>query len=137
MSFTLGIDIGGSGIKGAPADLDKGEFALPRLRIPTPQPSTPRACAQVIGEIADHFGDEAPGPVGITVPAPVIHGVTPSMANLDQSWTGFTAQDFLAEQAVTYPLFHRKLITAYNGDKVTNFKPIASTGLDLVGVGLK
>ena len=47
------------------------------------------------------------------------------------------AQDFLAEQAVTYPLFHRKLITAYNGDKVTNFKPIASTGLDLVGVGLK
>lgn len=47
------------------------------------------------------------------------------------------AQDFLAEQAVTYPLFHRKLITAYNGGKLTGFKSIASTGLDLVGVGLK
>ena len=47
------------------------------------------------------------------------------------------AQDFLAEQAVTYPLFHRKLITAYNGGKLTGFKSIASTSLDLVGVGLK
>ena len=98
MSLTLGIDIGGSGIKGAPADLDKGEFALPRLRIPTPRPATPQACAQVMDEIVEHFGDETAGPVGITVPAPVIHGVTPSMANLDQSWAGFAAQDFLAER---------------------------------------
>ncbi|MDO5727836.1 MAG: ROK family protein, partial [Bowdeniella nasicola] len=43
MSFAFGIDIGGSGIKGAPVDLTAGDFAAERLRIPTPQPSTPKA----------------------------------------------------------------------------------------------
>ncbi|WP_026459496.1 ABC transporter substrate-binding protein [Schaalia vaccimaxillae] len=47
------------------------------------------------------------------------------------------AQDLLAEQAVVYPLFHRNMITAYNGDKLDGVKPIAATGLELVGVGLK
>lgn len=98
MAFTLGIDIGGSGIKGAPVDLGKGAFASDRLRIPTPQPSTPRACGRVISEIVDHFADEIDEPVGVTVPAPVIEGVTPSMANLDQEWAGFAAQPFLSER---------------------------------------
>ncbi|WP_316670509.1 polyphosphate--glucose phosphotransferase [uncultured Propionibacterium sp.] len=96
--MTLGIDIGGSGIKGAPVDLDRGEFALPRLRVPTPQPSTPSACARAMGEIVEHFAGRDDGPIGITIPAPVIDGVTPSMANLDQTWAGFAAEDFLTGQ---------------------------------------
>ena len=48
----LGIDIGGSGIKGAPVDTQKGELLAPRHRIPTPQPSKPKSVAKVVGEVA-------------------------------------------------------------------------------------
>ena len=54
----LGIDIGGSGIKGAPVDLETGEFAGKRLRIDTPTPSTPEAVAEVVDQIVDHFADD-------------------------------------------------------------------------------
>lgn len=98
MSTVLGIDIGGSGVKGAPVDLDKGEFAADRLRIDTPKKSTPKNVASVVGEIVEHFsatiGDS---PVGITVPAPVIHGVVPQMANLDQDWVGLDAEKFFSD----------------------------------------
>jgi hypothetical protein len=53
---TLGIDIGGSGIKGAPVDTETGQLAAERLRIPTPSPSTPEAVAGVIKQILDNFG---------------------------------------------------------------------------------
>ncbi|MCE0768440.1 ROK family protein [Pseudonocardia kujensis] len=89
----LGIDIGGSGIKGAPVDLDKGKLADDRLRIPTPQPSTPEAVAEVVGQILDHF--EWDGPFGCTFPAVVQHGVTQTAANVDPSWIGCNAQDLL------------------------------------------
>ncbi|MEU7817699.1 polyphosphate--glucose phosphotransferase [Pseudonocardia sp. NPDC049154] len=89
----LGIDIGGSGIKGAPVDLDKGKLADERLRIPTPQPSTPEAVAEVVGQILDHF--EWDGPFGCTFPAVVQHGVTQTAANVDPSWIGSNAQDLL------------------------------------------
>ena len=52
----LGIDVGGSGIKGAPVDLDTGQLTADRLRIETPQPSTPDAVAEVVAQVAEHFG---------------------------------------------------------------------------------
>lgn len=86
-TYSLGIDVGGSGIKGAPVDLDKGAFAADRLRIETPDPSTPDAVIEVIEQIAEHFADSTAGePIGITVPAVVMHGVVKTAANIDKSW---------------------------------------------------
>ena len=79
----LGIDIGGSGIKGAPVDLHAGEMMTDRLRITTPAKSTPKNVAAVVGEIVDNFKDTiGDGPIGITVPAVVTHGKTRSAANI-------------------------------------------------------
>ncbi|MFV0451029.1 MAG: polyphosphate--glucose phosphotransferase [Propioniciclava sp.] len=95
----LGIDIGGSGIKGAVVDLKRGKFTTDRLRIPTPQPATPEAVAAVVGEIAAHFADTlGDAPVGITVPAIVAHGVTRSAANIDDSWIDAPAEAIFAAE---------------------------------------
>ena len=79
----LGIDIGGSGIKGALVDLKKGEMATDRIRIPTP------AVKQIVEAFAEDLAD---GPVGITIPAVVTHGVTRSAANIDKSWIDAPAE---------------------------------------------
>ncbi|MDQ3591284.1 MAG: ROK family protein [Actinomycetota bacterium] len=95
----LGIDIGGSGIKGAPVDLDVGEFAADRLRIQTPQESTPDAVADVVASIAEHF-EKATGdaPIGVTVPAVVSRGIVRTAANIDQTWIGTDAGELLASR---------------------------------------
>ena len=77
----LGIDIGGSGIKGAPVDLATGTLSADRLRIPTPKKSTPKACADVVAQIVEKFADQlGDGPIGIAIPAPVVHGSVPMIA---------------------------------------------------------
>jgi polyphosphate glucokinase len=89
----LGIDIGGSGIKGAPVDLATGELTTDRLKIATPQQSTPQNVAKVVGEIVDHFSDQiGDGPLGVTIPAVVTHGRTRSAANIDKSWIDAEAE---------------------------------------------
>lgn len=94
----LGIDIGGSGIKGAPVDLDKGEMTTDRLRIDTPKKSTPKNVAEVVKEIVDHFSDTiGDGPIGITIPAVVTHGITRSAANIDKSWIDAKAEDIFED----------------------------------------
>lgn len=99
MSTVLGIDIGGSGVKGAPVDLTKGDFAADRFRIETPQPSTPEAVVGVVGQIVEHFADSiGDSPIGITIPAPVRHGKVPMIANLDQSWKGLAAEEFFEDR---------------------------------------
>ena len=99
MNFILGIDVGGSGIKGAPVDLEAGDFAADRLRIPTPEKSTPKAVAEVIGEIIDAFEDQiGDNPVGISIPAPVVHGTVPFIANLDQKWAGLKADEYFEDK---------------------------------------
>jgi polyphosphate glucokinase len=80
----FGIDIGGSGIKGATVDLTRGELATERHRIPTPKPSTPEAVAEVIRMLVSHF--DWKGPIGCTFPGVVQHGVVGSAANVDRSW---------------------------------------------------
>lgn len=99
MNVFLGIDIGGSGIKGAPVDLDTGTLLAERKRIRTPSVSTPANVAQAVSEIIDHFQPViGEAPVGVTIPAPVVHGVVPFIANLDKSWTGLNADAFFSER---------------------------------------
>ena len=95
----LGIDIGGSGIKGALVDLAAGDFATDRVRIPTPEKSTPAALADVVAEIVAQFADQmGDGPIGVTVPAVVTHGVVRSAANIDDSWIDADAAELLRER---------------------------------------
>jgi polyphosphate glucokinase len=95
----LGIDIGGSGIKGAPVNLDTGEFADERMRIDTPVKSTPKNVAKVVGEIVEHFkGVIGDGPIGITIPAVVTHGITRSAANIDKSWIDCNAEKVFEDE---------------------------------------
>lgn len=92
---TLGIDIGGSAIKGAPVDLDKGVLVTERVRVEMPTPSTPENCARVVQELVQRF--QYSGPVGITFPAVVKNGVTLTAANVDKSWINFDAQKLMRE----------------------------------------
>ena len=94
--LAFGIDIGGSGIKGAPVDLKKGAFADDRLRIPTPQPATPDAVAATVAEIVDSFDLDKMVPIGVTFPAVMLHGVAQSAANVDDSWIGTDAQELFS-----------------------------------------
>ncbi|MEN8155915.1 MAG: ROK family protein [Bacteroidota bacterium] len=80
----LGIDIGGSGVKGAIVDTKKGELITERYRIPTPQPATPEAVAKVITKIAKHF--KWNGPIGVGFPGVIQQGVARTAANVDDSW---------------------------------------------------
>jgi polyphosphate glucokinase len=92
----FGIDFGGTGIKGAPVDLEVGDFAEERVRITTPQPATPQAVASVFAGLLEQF-PHSTGPVGVTVPAVVRHGVVGSAANIDPGWIGTDADALLSE----------------------------------------
>ena len=92
----MGVDIGGTGIKGAPVDIEKGELAGERFRILTPHPATPKAVADVVGEVVEHFTWN--GPVGATFPAVVKDGVTLSAANVDKEWIGANADELFTQR---------------------------------------
>ena len=97
--LAIGIDIGGSGIKGAAVDLATGAFASPRHRIPTPQPSGPAAVLPTVRHLADLIEQDAGGgrrPVGVTFPAPIIDGSTMTAANVDADWVGYPAETALS-----------------------------------------
>ncbi len=91
----LGIDIGGSGIKGAPVDTVSGTLRAERLRIDTPQPSTPEAVTEVVCTLVRHFAWT--GAVGCAFPAIVKSGVTKSAANVDKGWVNYPAQEKLGQ----------------------------------------
>lgn len=86
----LGIDIGGTGIKGAPVNLATGELTAERFRVLTPQPSTPEAVAAAVAEVAAHFGNHER--FGVGFPAVVKGGHTWSAANVDHAWIGADAK---------------------------------------------
>jgi len=86
----LGIDVGGSGIKGAPVETRTGELLAPRLRVDTPEPATPRAVTRAIVQVVRHFAWR--GPIGCGVPAAVRAGVVLTAANLERSWIGTNAR---------------------------------------------
>jgi polyphosphate glucokinase len=80
----FGVDIGGSGIKGALVDLDRGDLATERVKYLTPHPSTPEAVADVVARLVREAGWS--GELGVTFPAIIKHGVALSAANVDKSW---------------------------------------------------
>ena len=92
----LGIDIGGSGIKGAPVDTQTGTLLAPRFRIPTPSPSKPVAVAGVVGKIVKHFDWHAP--MGCGFPGVVREGVALTAANIHRSWIETNVADLFARQ---------------------------------------
>ncbi len=86
MTEVVGIDIGGSGIKGARVDVTSGRLITDRFRVKTPQPSLPEAVADVFAQVVDQAG--LTPVVGCTFPAIVQHGIVRSAANVDHSWIG-------------------------------------------------
>lgn len=91
----LGIDIGGSGIKGAVVEVNKGVLKTDRLRLATPKDPGPEAVANVVKTIVDHF--EWDGPVGCTFPGVIKHGVVHSAANLKPEWIGLDAAKLFSQ----------------------------------------
>ena len=91
----FGIDIGGTGIKGAPVDMETGALRSERLRIPTPTGAKPRPMAEVVAEIVKRF--DWHGPVGVGFPAVVRSGVVRSAANIHQKWIGTQIEALLSE----------------------------------------
>ena len=85
----LGIDVGGSGIKGAPVDFETGTLLAERVRIKTPKSGEPEPMAEVVRQIAQSFNWS--GPIGIGFPAPIKGGVTMMAANVSEKWVGTNA----------------------------------------------
>ncbi|MET7382025.1 polyphosphate--glucose phosphotransferase [Streptomyces sp. NPDC005526] len=99
----FGVDIGGSGIKGAPVDLDKGDLAQERFKVLTPHPATPDAVADGVKEVVDHFGWT--GPVGLTFPGVVTGGaMIRTAANVDRSWVDTDARALFGERLGGLPV---------------------------------
>ena len=98
MNTAFGIDIGGSGIKGAPVNLKDGTFSEDRLRIPTPQPATPKAVAHICAKLLEHFDIPETAPIGITFPAPIKDSVVRFIANLDPSWQSVNVADLMQQE---------------------------------------
>jgi polyphosphate glucokinase len=92
----FGVDIGGTGIKGAPVDLDRGALSDERYKIDTPQPATPESVTEGVHRVIEHFGWS--GPVGVTFPGVVVDGTTRTAANVDAGWVGLDARGLLGER---------------------------------------
>ena len=115
----FGIDIGGTGIKGALVDTTDGSLVTPRVRIVTPHPATPEAVAAVVTKLVADSGWT--GPVGATLPAVISHGVARSAANVDPSWIGTDAD---------------ALFTEATGDQVTVLNDADAAGLAEIRFGV-
>ena len=87
----LGVDVGGSGVKGAIVDLATGQLVGERFRLETPQPATPEAVTATVAEVVRHFDFD--GPLGVTYPGVVVDGVVHSAANVDHAWIGTNAAE--------------------------------------------
>src|SRR6202012_5278680 len=93
----LGIDIGGSGIKAAPVDVETGKFLADRQKIATPRPALPDPVADVVKQLVTSFSWS--GPIGITFPGVVTDGITRTAANLDPAWIGVDAGQLFGQAA--------------------------------------
>ena len=126
----FGIDIGGSGIKGAPVDLRTGEFAADRVRIPTPQPATPQAVARTVAEVVDSFDLDHDVPIGVTFPAVILHGVAQSAANVDDSWIGTDVAATIGEAT------GRRVVAVNDADAAGYAEVVYGAARDVPGVVL-
>lgn len=87
----LGIDVGGSGIKGAPVDTETGKLLAERNRIKTPEKAEPEPVAEVVAQVAQSFDWKKP--IGIGFPAPIKNGVAMMAANISEKWIGINADE--------------------------------------------
>ena len=94
MTQTLGIDIGGSGIKAALVDRESGELCSERLRVATPRPATPDSVAGAVNELVSQF--DYSGPVGCCFPTIVIEGRAHSASNMGREWVGVAIDETLS-----------------------------------------
>jgi len=92
----LGIDIGGSGVKGAPVDTVRGELLAERFRVPTPQPSDVTSVVEAVAHVAGAF--DGYDRIGLTFPGVVVDGVTRTAANVDRSWIDTPAADLFSDR---------------------------------------
>lgn len=90
----LGIDIGGSGVKGAPVDTELGVLLAKRFRRQTPKGAKPDSIAKVVKKIANHF--EWEGPIGCGFPAVIQHGIARTAANVHKKWIGTNAVELFS-----------------------------------------
>jgi polyphosphate glucokinase len=96
VTVRLGVDIGGTGIKGAPVNVELGDLTADRFRLVTPKKHKPAEVVKVVHEVVQHFPD-ADGPIGVTFPGVIIRGVVHTAANMDRSWIGLDADKLLTE----------------------------------------
>lgn len=101
MRGLIGVDIGGSGIKGAVVDAGRGELKGERTRVETPQPAVPEAVVAATAEVIAELGPDS-GPVGIGLPSPIVDGIAMMAANIDRSWVGVHAAEAFS-QAIGRP----------------------------------
>ncbi len=92
----LGIDVGGTGIKGGLVNVKTGKMETERFRFATPSPATPAAMAATVQQLVDEL--DYKGPVGVGFPAIVRRGVAASAANIDESWVGTNITQVFGQQ---------------------------------------
>lgn len=97
MTLSLGVDIGGTGIKGALVDTASGELSGPRIKYPTPDGSKPADVLATVRQILEEAGTAPGSPVGVCFPAPITRGFTMSAANVSSEWIGFPAERVFAD----------------------------------------
>lgn len=97
--IALGVDIGGSGIKGAPVNLKTGKLTEDRYRIPTPQPSTPDAVARTVAQVIARFEPSRKTPVGVTFPGVIQDGIVKTAANVHDQWIGTNLRQIIRDYA--------------------------------------
>jgi polyphosphate glucokinase len=122
----LGIDIGGSGIKGAIVNTRTGKLVSARHRVKTPDPSTPKAVAAAVTSLVKHFRWR--GPVGCGMPGPILRGTVVTVANLDQGWPGTNAE-LLFRKATG-----RKVVVVNDADAAGLAEVTFGAGKDTMGV---
>src|SRR6476660_491509 len=109
----FGIDVGGSGVKGAIVDLETGQLIGERFKLETPQPATPEAVAKTVAAVVREFGWT--GSLGVTYPGVVTDGIVRTAANVDKGWIGTSAQDVISAKL--------------NGQRVTVLNDADAAGL--------
>jgi polyphosphate glucokinase len=99
--ISIGVDVGGSGIKVAAVDLATGQLVGERHRVPTPKPSTPEPMIRIISRLVKLVERAVPeaanAPVGVGMPCVILEGATVTAANIDKRWVGFAARDAMSK----------------------------------------
>jgi polyphosphate glucokinase len=91
----IGVDVGGSGVKAGVVDIEAGKLISDRLRVDTPEPSTPSAVVAAVKELVDQL--EAPGPIGVGFPTVIRQGWIYTANNIDRSWIGVNAREMFED----------------------------------------